>query len=426
MERFNIFALFFLYFILLNVVVLSQPHPVCDYVSPIVSIDDTTDFSDLHFLQPLVENKRVVMLGESVHYVDEYARLKARLIRYLHKELNFNVVVFESDIWNCYLVDKVKTILPSTAMNHYALGGTWQTQAVDDLMQYIKTHKMHIAGMDIQSQGYRLPDVEKAVFGNEADTMVKMEQARFQKKRHATWAFLQRWWGLLPNENMPKIDLDTAVISLSNHVETICRFIDKQFEGETIPLSLKVYKQLIIGEKNHYTHIGELFRQDTTEVPEYDKLVESRDQSMSENLAFILQALFPDEKIIVWAHNVHISKVHARGAQYMGTLLPEEIKKESYIIGLHAYTGQFDYNSERVSLHEKTTRSIEFILNTCNPIASFVDLTRMPRQKTTEPLFDAEYYPDERELVKGMLKDYYDGFILVPEVSPAIILERQY
>ena len=49
---------------------------------------ESEDFSDLEFLRPLLQGKRVVQLGENTHGVREYSVLKARIVEYLHRELS--------------------------------------------------------------------------------------------------------------------------------------------------------------------------------------------------------------------------------------------------------------------------------------------------------------------------------------------------
>lgn len=56
------------------------------------------DYSDLAFLKPLLKDKTVVSLGENFHRVAEYSDVKTRLIKYLHEELDFDVIAFESGL----------------------------------------------------------------------------------------------------------------------------------------------------------------------------------------------------------------------------------------------------------------------------------------------------------------------------------------
>jgi erythromycin esterase len=69
---------------------------------PIRSLVAAGDFSDLAPLADFVGNRRIVLLGESGHGVAEFNHLKVRLVKYLHEELGFDVVAFESSFYECW------------------------------------------------------------------------------------------------------------------------------------------------------------------------------------------------------------------------------------------------------------------------------------------------------------------------------------
>jgi len=58
-------------------------------------------FADLEALKPLLQDKRIVYLGESSHGAAQYNSAKTRLIQYLHQELGFNVIAFETNLGQC-------------------------------------------------------------------------------------------------------------------------------------------------------------------------------------------------------------------------------------------------------------------------------------------------------------------------------------
>jgi erythromycin esterase-like protein len=61
-----------------------------------VQLNDT-DWTDLAAFAAAVKDKRVVMLGEQTHGDGTTFALKARLVRFLHEQIGFNVLAFESD-----------------------------------------------------------------------------------------------------------------------------------------------------------------------------------------------------------------------------------------------------------------------------------------------------------------------------------------
>jgi len=58
------------------------------------------DFSDLEPLRAALKGARVVMLGEQSHGDGTTFLAKTRLIRFLHEQMGFNVLAFESGLYD--------------------------------------------------------------------------------------------------------------------------------------------------------------------------------------------------------------------------------------------------------------------------------------------------------------------------------------
>ena len=68
---------------------------------PLRTIDPTdVNFEDLKPLKKSIGNSRVVMLGEQTHGDGAAFDAKTRLIRFLHEQMGFNVLAFESGLYN--------------------------------------------------------------------------------------------------------------------------------------------------------------------------------------------------------------------------------------------------------------------------------------------------------------------------------------
>ncbi|HSS15224.1 MAG TPA: erythromycin esterase family protein, partial [Rhizomicrobium sp.] len=73
---------------------------------PIRTVDpQSEDFSDLEPLAAAIGKARVVQLGEPSHNAGTCFAAKVRLIKFLHQRLNFDVVVWESGIYDVELAE---------------------------------------------------------------------------------------------------------------------------------------------------------------------------------------------------------------------------------------------------------------------------------------------------------------------------------
>jgi erythromycin esterase len=73
---------------------------------PLATLDPDATLDDLEPLRDLVGDARVVGLGESAHYVGEYALLQHRMLRFLVERMGFTVVAFESGFSEGLAVDR--------------------------------------------------------------------------------------------------------------------------------------------------------------------------------------------------------------------------------------------------------------------------------------------------------------------------------
>ena len=75
-------------------------------ITPVHEDIESNSFTDLDMLKPLLQDKRIVFLGESSHGVAELLA-KTRLIQFLHKEMGYNVLAFESGLSNTSLSNAI-------------------------------------------------------------------------------------------------------------------------------------------------------------------------------------------------------------------------------------------------------------------------------------------------------------------------------
>jgi erythromycin esterase len=84
----------------------SLRHWLAAHARPIRTVDPRDeDFTDLEPIAAAIGKARVVQLGEPSHNAGTCFAAKARLIKFLHQRLKFDVVIWESGIYDVELVD---------------------------------------------------------------------------------------------------------------------------------------------------------------------------------------------------------------------------------------------------------------------------------------------------------------------------------
>lgn len=81
---------------------------------------------------------------------------------------------------------------------------------------------------------------------------------------------------------------------------------------------------------------------------------------MKENLEWVCQELYPEENIIIWAHNLHIFKQYKTfmGFEPLGAIVSNEIKKQSYYLGLFMYEGEIHTDTGQAYKIEKPPKKV--------------------------------------------------------------------
>ena len=103
--------------------------------TPVRTVDPADeDFSDLRFLEPIVGNARVVVLGEDTEFEGTSSAAKARIIKFLHREMGFGVLVLEEELWQVRQLDAaIRTGMPHSDL----------TRLDDYHRLYSKTRGLH-------------------------------------------------------------------------------------------------------------------------------------------------------------------------------------------------------------------------------------------------------------------------------------------
>jgi len=378
-------------------------------------------FADLNMLKPLLHDKRFVFLGESSHGAAEYNLAKTRLIQFLHQEMRFNVLAFESGLNNSAIANgKMKEQSAEQSMKDSILH-VWWTQETLPLFDYAKeTQKakqpLKLAGFDIQTQppfingdwlkdkelAKRLALTEKSLFNWQMSKdiegyrkakpgIVKVyEQVKEQLKTHE-----QELTKAYPNE--------PQIVKLLDH--TLSDRI--RVADEYVEITIQAIEEAEKGDMTMFM-----------------KLSEWRDQAMVDNLIWLATEVYPTEKFIIWGHNGHLRKANSEvmGTSFpmksLGEMWPDPYKQISYVIGLYATAGETAGN-DRAPIKVLTPEpgSVEDILSAANRPYTFMDLRYRHNERGNSWMFEPRFAYDWGSIKESLVpRTQYDGILLIDKV----------
>jgi erythromycin esterase len=391
---------------------------VREHARPIRSLG-ARDFADLRFLAPLLEGKRIVQLGESGHGVREFNMAKVRLIQFLHEELGYDVIAFESSLFECDRAGRSAALFSADELMRRCIFSVWHTEEVLPLFEYVKrtqgtTRPLVLSGFDVQSSsptarerpGF-LRRVVAAIDDDYARRVFETDSAFAAPGARDRLAYAREARDrLVPFYDSLAAWLRANERALATHfrADPAAPMLARQ-----TAVSMSVFvRQLAAGQGRAGTEI--------------------RDRGMADNLDFLLNELHPGKKVIVWAHNFHIQHRGYGGSSHpdsaatlrtMGTHVAERHRRELYTVGLYMYRGSAAHNTGQVySIPRPPAGSLESILHRARWRYSFVDLSRAERMPGTEWMFRIS--AREWGLRPQMLvpRDEYDGILFVDQTWP--------
>lgn len=256
------------------------------------------------WLQSAAGEAKIVMLGEQDHGDATAFLAKARIIKYLHEEMGFNVLAFESGFYQCCLQDE--RFSRGDVSIEGIKSNLWDFWTADSSMQVFYTYLQHcqnsknpirIAGVDCQY---------------------------LHLWRDAEWTsrYIQQFRQVHGNHASDQV-LDALELTIG---ELFTKPINHTFTTHQQEQFFSLLDGLI-NSRDAHTSPGDFALQELRNLRGYahyrwadeaDKM-RVRDTQMAENAVWLHEQKYPGEKMILWAHNGHIPK------DYTQVMSPDEI-----------------------------------------------------------------------------------------------------
>lgn len=365
-----------------------------------IGLSNLEDSDMYHSLKPMLEDKRYIFIGESGHCVKEYTIAKVNLIKYLHENLGFNVIAFESELGDCTIGDHIaKEIDPHDFMRG-TIGRIWHNEHNLELFRYIQSMKenypLYFTGIDVQQSENKhfVPFILQHI----RDQHLKNH---FQEADRAMTKIL----------NLKRIKKSMVLKEVDEIKEKIKLVIE---ELEARPVSDSNLQKVIIRTlNNRIDHLYFIVENG------FAKEFQHREKMMAENLEFIVNELYPGEKVIVCAHNLHIKRKSSsnRLASYSSFFenLPGQIQENSFVIGMYAHKGRMgDYRGTDYPIKKANKKNLEWLLSH-SPCQNFFIKSNLSWGHKKWRAFEGgvtrmSFLPAEQ----------YDGILFFKEVHPIL------
>lgn len=407
------------------------PDEVLHWISanqvPLATADPKGDLADLRPLAATIGGARVVALGEATHGTREFFQLKHRMLEYLVSERGFTVFAFEAGFPEGRDVEDYVTTGRGDAARAVAGLGywPWSTEEVVDLVEWMRAwnrdprhpRKVHFVGIDMQ-----IP--ERAV----RDVLAWL--ARVDPPQAAHFSVALR----LATSRFDYLSLNPSQIeTMQADAQALLQLLDARratYEARTSSAEWALHRQLA----RVVVQAIKLSLADYT--GEEVESLNLRDVAMADNLQWILEQGGPATKVVLWAHNQHVSKGHSYpGFQNLGSHLAERLGPDLRVFGFAFDAGQFqaigsDFRLRVFDVPSGGPATLDGTLAAAAAPLAVLPFGGLPASGPVADWFAAR--PTTRDITAGYLDSapegyfydnpvttYFDGLIFVAQTTRA-------
>ena len=411
--------------------------------APLKRVDATPkgaqpDYSDLAAFRRISGSAQLIALGESTHGTSEFFRIKHRLLEYAVKEMGVSVFAVEA---NQLAVEQI---------NRYVLFGegdartaikvmfkVWNTEEMLALIEWLRAYNLENPGRKVEFVGFDMQDPQLpidsllAFLAGYAPELLPPIDSLLSPYREA-WR--QQYYPAGP---------DSVRQNWADHVNQAWQLVSTQKEAW-----LRQAKHH--SEKNRVEWAiqnARVIHQSARSALAQD--IASRDEAMAENIGWLLARRPPGGRMVIWAHDSHISRGESPDPLYdcfqgesMGAQLAKQYGGNYRAFGLSTYAGTY---SATLNFKSRDMVPVEAFPS---PAGSLDEaLHRIKQEKQTAGLIldlrPAQAQPQEYQwllaprpirFIGYMAADYgyeakiavpyqFDGLIFIDETSYSRVME---
>jgi erythromycin esterase len=288
---------------------------------------------------------------------------------------------------------------------------TWNTQEMLDIVEWMKTynssHAKKIVFTGIDMQGIAGPLTE-----------IKTAYNKYHTDSSATLPMLEAKLNYVKEARRNK-KYSVGYKAAKNNKHKFRKLLNEQKEWANNKIS--------------NPHEREWVLQNIRLLQQYTEMVTPavRDQYMAENLLWIKKQ-FPQQKIIVWAHNGHIQKIYPT-RKVMGQYLADELKTDYYTLGFAFHEGDYTAMGKNglssYVAQKATAGTFEYYFHLTGIPLCMIDLNKIPTDKPEAKWLTEKLkfrwtgaVPMDNELSETSLVNNFDALIYIDKITSSQLL----
>jgi len=273
----------------------------------IKSIDpNDEDYSDLFPVKKKIDEAQIIVLGEISHDDGATLQAKSRLVKFLHKEMGFDILAWEAGFIDCYYMNEaLRSESPLNDTKKYMINSEWDASGyVKPVFDYVrkswKTERpLIMAGFDLGKP----PGAVKNYLGVIDSIFTK---APWLKPADSVYSRIDSCTksvgGYLGNQFTKKFSkkgeqtVKFFIYSLMDLLTAGKKSAEVFSKEEKLRYSYFLRSFYFDIELNHLIYQGD----ETYQI--------MHDKFMADRILWLIEKFYPGKKIIVWASTIHFKR----------------------------------------------------------------------------------------------------------------------
>lgn len=263
-----------------------------------IEIDSAhADISDLSFLKSICNGSKIIAMGESTHGTSEFFKLKHRVLAYAVQELGVRVFAIED---NMAIIERVNNYVKggvgTARSSMWGMLGVWQNEEVKNMIQWVRNYNDTHPNDKVEFMGFDIQNFIKAT----TDTLFSWISPIDEKFSQEIKTRLK---DLLSDPNRHFIASDDQKQQWKRVTDSVLELVN------TWKARIEISRQLTDSVQRKLKWILQYARL----VDQYASNIASpalfyRDTAMAENITWIHEVYRPGVKMLLWAHDTHVSR----------------------------------------------------------------------------------------------------------------------
>ncbi|MFZ5826313.1 MAG: erythromycin esterase family protein [Bacillota bacterium] len=292
---------------------------------PLKGVTPGVGLDDLEPLRTILQDVRLVGVGEATHGTHEFYTMRHRLLEFLVREMGFRILALESPYFGSLKLNEyVLTGKGSAPEALRAMHAAMEAREMVAVAEWVRVYNQSApADRQVQILGFDVgaPAVAAKVL---ATYLERVAPDLMAKAGERIWdAGLMR-----QPAGIPWPQGKTEVLASLREVEEYLAANRASLVDQT---SLKEFR-LAYDAARHLQQQYGLYM-----FPRNNADWWTRESYMTQNLLSILEAEGPDARAVVWAHNLHVSTAPGK----IGASLKEALNDGYYVLGITFGAGRF-------------------------------------------------------------------------------------